>query len=164
MWLTRPYPRPCTFHGGQLWNLECLPLPATHRILLKYLPDITLSPGLRPLARPQPPPHACAVSGHRPAARDQDACFPTASDSLTTPRPEPARPITCQVLGLPATDQSRASPPAVAFRQWEKARGPGRQGARTPQARRRRQRRAQREHNMAVGRPDRTTAVATQGK
>lgn len=46
------------------------------------------------------------------------------------PRPPRHQPITSE------------PPPAVAFRQWEKAREPGRQGARTPRARRRRQRRA----------------------
>lgn len=134
-----------------------LPLPATHRPLLNTCQAIVLFPApppppppRRPLGSPQPPPHACAVGGHHPAARAPDASIPAASDSFITPRPEPARPIRCQVRGLPATNQSRASPPAVAFRQWEKARGPDRRGTRTPRARRRRQQRARGEHNMAA--------------
>lgn len=131
------------------------PTPGHARAAPKYLPDHRPVFPLKPLGSPQPPPHAGAVGGHHPAARGRDASIPAASDSFITPRPEPARPIRCQVRGLPATNQSRASPPAVAFRQWEKARGPDRRGTRTPRARRRwrrrrRQQRTRREHNMAA--------------
>lgn len=59
--LARPYPGPCTFHGGYLWNLECLPLPAMHRLPTKYWPDhlplfpfkaSRLAPNLHPTPAP----------------------------------------------------------------------------------------------------------------